>query len=86
LLLYRDIQIGTLSSGTFELVVKQYEQGKLSKHIAGLQVGQSLAMVGPYGGVDLKLGVNQEKKDTSFAASIAASMRVGVHISKPSKD
>jgi cytochrome-b5 reductase len=35
----------------FELVVKGYELGKLSKHIVGLSVGQTLNMQGPLGGL-----------------------------------
>ena len=35
----------------FELVVKSYPQGKLSKHIAALEKGQTLMMQGPLGGL-----------------------------------
>jgi NAD(P)H-flavin reductase len=36
----------------FEMVVKGYELGKLSKHIVGLRVGQTLMMQGPLGGLE----------------------------------
>jgi cytochrome-b5 reductase len=38
----------TRDKGVLELVVKGYPTGKLSKHITGLQVGDSLEMKGPF--------------------------------------
>uniref|UniRef100_K3WF10 NADH-cytochrome b5 reductase n=1 Tax=Globisporangium ultimum (strain ATCC 200006 / CBS 805.95 / DAOM BR144) TaxID=431595 RepID=K3WF10_GLOUD len=46
--------------GVIELVVKGYPTGQMSKHIMGLQVGDSLAMMGPI--VKFKYEPNKYKK------------------------
>lgn len=46
--------------GVLELVVKGYPTGKLSKHIVGLQVGDSLEMKGPF--VKFAYKANQYKQ------------------------
>lgn len=42
------------TKGHFDLVVKSYEQGKMSQHIGQLKVGDSLLMKGPFKKIDVQ--------------------------------